>query len=61
MKIIKRGTLPADRKWKFECTHCRTTFECAQCEGQLISDQRDGDTLKVPCPVCKSPCYGSPK
>ncbi|MBB5462894.1 RNase P subunit RPR2 [Paraburkholderia sp. Cpub6] len=61
MKIIQRGRPPSEREWKFTCTNCRTIFECMQSEGRLTSDQLDGDTLSIACPVCDRTCYGSPK
>lgn len=61
MKIIERGVFPEDREWKAICGHCRTRFECFEKEGQVELDQRDGNYLKVACPVCSRLCYGSPK
>lgn len=61
MKIIERGTIPADREWKATCVHCGTRFEFKQSEGTFRSDQRDGDYVEIPCPVCKQTCYGSKK
>jgi hypothetical protein len=61
MKIIERGVIPAEREWKFLCVNCRTRFECQENEGEYITDQRDGDTVRVECPVCNRDCYGSRK
>lgn len=59
MKIIKRGTIPSERRWEFTCRNCGTVFEIAQAEAKLVSDQRDGDYLAIDCPVCDKQCTQS--
>jgi RNase P subunit RPR2 len=59
MKILIRGKLPEERRWRATCKYCETQFACLQSEGRLTSDGRDGDTLVVECPVCQRDCYGS--
>jgi predicted RNA-binding Zn-ribbon protein involved in translation (DUF1610 family) len=56
--IIKEGTRPSEREWKFNCANCGTIFECLQGEGLFYSDQRDGDVLTYVCPTCDRTCYG---
>jgi hypothetical protein len=61
MKIIKRGTIPDEREWKFDCT-CGTVFECLQKEVTVRNDQREaGSYATYACPVCARECYGSRK
>ncbi|WP_186194456.1 hypothetical protein [Burkholderia gladioli] len=56
MKIIKQGILPQYREWKGKCYFCGTEFECLQNEGEYAIDQRDGDYLRVNCPICEKQC-----
>jgi hypothetical protein len=60
MKIIKRGTIPEERTWTFDCT-CGTVFECLQKEVVLHDTQRDGRYATYDCPVCSRQCYGKEK
>lgn len=57
MKIIKRGMLPEDRYYQGLCNHCTTVVEFKFSEAEPIYDQRDGNSLKVDCPVCERPIY----
>lgn len=52
MKIIKRGEIPEERVFRFECQHCHTVAEATAKEGRFSSDQRDGDARVFKCPVC---------
>lgn len=60
IKVTHRGTKPADRPYRGTCTACRTSIECVQADGQMSYDRRDGDALKVPCPVCGQSIWCSP-
>jgi hypothetical protein len=51
MKIIKAGKLPQNQTYKTSCANCKTEFEFEKGEAEFVSDQRDGDYLKVPCPL----------
>jgi len=52
MKIIRHGQKPEEKTYEVTCAHCRTVFEFTQGEAKYRSDQRDGDYLEIPCPVC---------
>lgn len=53
IKIIERG--PLERKsYKTRCVRCRTKFRFDRSDARLVNDQRDGDALVVPCPVCSA-------
>ena len=56
MKIISRGERKEDRIYRIECNSCKTLFEFEYQEAKFQRDQRDGDFLKVECPVCKYEC-----
>lgn len=51
MKIIKEGKLPEKKTYKTSCSNCGTEFEFKQEEAEFVSDQRDGDYLKIHCPL----------
>lgn len=52
MRIVKHGTAPGDHKLKAKCPNCGTVIEFMQAEAEYVSDQRDGDYLRIKCPVC---------
>lgn len=52
MEIIRRGKFPADIPHEAKCIHCGTLVRFLQREAKYNFDQRDGDYLSVPCPVC---------
>lgn len=52
MRIIERGTPPADKPIQAKCNNCKTLFEFMQNEAQRVHDQRDGDYWHLNCPVC---------
>jgi hypothetical protein len=56
LKIIKRGTIPADRAYRVTCRNCETEFEFLRSEAELVPDQRDGDYLTSDCPMCHEEC-----
>lgn len=56
MRIIKQGNLPEDRPYQTVCRNCNTEFEFLQKEAELVFDQRDGNFLKIKCPVCSNKC-----
>lgn len=57
IEIIRKGTPPAERKYKTTCPNCKTTFSFLQKDTSYKGDQRDGDYLAVDCPVCKTTRY----
>lgn len=61
MKIIRRGTPPREKEYKFRC-NCGTIFECVESEGRTFHDPREqGTFLIVRCPVCECETTWSPK
>lgn len=53
MKILKHGTLPETKTYTSTCSHCHCHMEFTRAEAEYLSDQRDGDLLRVECPTCK--------
>lgn len=54
MKIIHLGKRPEDKIYRAGCVRCETVVEFQATEAVYRHDQRDGDFLQVPCPVCGS-------
>jgi hypothetical protein len=54
MKVLRKGTKPADVTAKFDCRECGSRLQAKRSEGELTSDWRDGDFLTFKCPECKS-------
>lgn len=54
MKIVFRGTPPPDKEWRGTCYSCKSIIEALQSEltGPIYSNQRDGDSSVIKCPVC---------
>jgi hypothetical protein len=54
MKITKKGTKPADRKWVGSCRNCGAEAEATEKEMKHITyDQReDGSFSWEVCPAC---------
>ncbi len=52
MKILKRGLPPEERSIKASCNNCKTVVSFKPLEAQYVPDQRDGDYLRIGCPVC---------
>lgn len=63
VEIIKRGELPGEKVYTTTCTHCKTQFKFKQKEARLSSDQRDGDAMRIRCPLegCNTECWVTPK
>ena len=56
MEILVRGTKPSDIPYIVTCYTCKTKFKFMECEGEISYDQRDGNFVKVFCPVCRTMC-----
>lgn len=54
IKIIKRGVLPQEIEYSFECHHCSTEFTATQNDGEFISSRfiAELNRVVVKCPVC---------
>lgn len=53
--------MPKDRFARVQCSNCNCVFEFTSGEGEYVSDQRDGDCIKIACPTCKIDIYISVK
>ena len=60
MEIIKRGTPPGEKLYTGTCRSCTTEVRFKRDEAEVHSDQRDGETVFVACPICHANIYGSP-
>ena len=60
MEIIKKGRLPEEEIFEGDCHNCKTEFRCKRCEGTYESYQRDGDFLRVTCPLCNREAIAYP-
>lgn len=58
--IIRHGELPEEKSYETTCRHCNTIFVFERHEARLVRDQRDGDFLKIACPLCKTKCTAMP-
>lgn len=56
MKIIERGQHPKQKSYTVRCYQCQTKFEFEQMEAKVNYDQRDGNYVSIPCPVCQTQC-----
>jgi hypothetical protein len=52
VEIIIKGSLPDDNEYTTDCTHCQTKFRFKRFEAAFVADQRDGNALVIPCPLC---------
>jgi RNase P subunit RPR2 len=57
MEILSRGQLPEDKTYEGSCHNCHTHVRFKKREAEYIDDQRDGDCVKVNCPVCGHAIY----
>lgn len=62
MKILKRGTPPADARWLGDCHSCKSELEATRAELRVEHDPRDHLAFgHAPCPVCQADVVFSPK
>lgn len=52
VEIVERGLPRSDNKFQARCPDCQTLFNFKRAEAEFVPDQRDGDALKIKCPVC---------
>lgn len=57
VEIIRRGVIPGERVREATCPNCKTLFSFKEMEAEYSSDQRDGDSFKIACPVCSRACW----
>lgn len=53
MKVIKRGVLPSEKKYRGRCPHCESIVEATHDELTHTTCQFDGDYSVADCPVCE--------
>lgn len=53
MEILRKGVLPADRRYVKTCPNCQTMFRFKQAETMPSgsTDQRDFNTRMIRCPL----------
>jgi hypothetical protein len=59
MEIIKRGTLPADKKLEWTCKYCDSVMLARISEGEARYS-RNETLVRFICPVCQKEGWGYP-
>lgn len=59
VEILSRGEKPQDRSYTAQFRKCSTVFRFKHSEATEVPDQRDGDMVRIDCPVCKNPVHVS--
>lgn len=52
MEIIKRGIDPQEVEYQAACHNCGTEVKFKRKEAEVVPDWRDGNFMRVDCPVC---------
>ena len=52
MRIVFRAVPRGEQLFTVLCKQCQSMIEFARKEAELVHDHRDGDFLKIDCPVC---------
>ena len=52
MRIVKLGVPKGGLKLTGKCPGCKTVIEFLYSEAEEVRDARDGDFLRIQCPVC---------
>jgi len=53
MKVVEKGKKKkADRTHQWSCRECCAVIESSVKEGNIVYDQRDGNTITFICPEC---------
>jgi len=60
MEIVKMGKLPEEQLFHGTCYNCKTEFRCKKSEGRYENSQREGEFLRVKCPLCNKEAIGYP-
>ncbi len=59
VEILVNGQKPEDRQYTALCRKCNSLLRFKRSEATFIPDQRDGDMVRINCPVCKNPVHVS--
>lgn len=57
MKIIRKGQLPDEIEYHWECNLCGTEWTAPRKEAQECINDRDGAAIGMNCPTCKQKAY----
>ena len=52
IEILEKGEPKSERKFTVGCRGCNSKLRYSKSDGVVVHDQRDGDFLKLDCPVC---------
>lgn len=56
IKILKRGTPKSEKVYNLTCRDCKTEFTFQASDAIREHDMREGDFLRIGCPVCGAEC-----
>ncbi len=56
IEIIRRGIPAAEITYFTTCRSCGSDLSFKKADGQVVFDHRDGDFIKIACPVCDQQC-----
>jgi len=60
IEVLTRGIAPLDVTYEVWCQCCRSHLRFKRQDATPSSDQRDGDALKITCPVCTATVWARP-
>ena len=52
-EVLKRGITEDEKVYDATCMKCKSLLRFKRADAEYVSDQRDGDYLKINCPVCR--------
>lgn len=52
VEVLKRGEPPGGRVYETTCRVCHSDLRLQEHEAEYHHDPRDGDFLRIQCPVC---------
>ncbi len=55
IEIVRMGLAPSQKQYHAVCNKCQTEIKFLRYDATYVTDQRDGDFLKVSCPTCDNP------
>lgn len=53
IEVLKRGVTEDEKVYEAVCFSCKSHLRFKRSDAEYVSDQRDGDYLKINCPVCR--------